>query len=391
MKFAVVGLGQCGCRIADHFARLNLKAQSERKATIAPIVVAANTDQADLTGLRFVKNDYSHRILMGLRQTLGHGVGKINELGAQLAREDGDKILEALKSERRFYETHAFLVVAGTAGGTGSGSLPIIVRMLKERYVNKPVYALAVLPFEHEQYSEARSVYNSATSLKSTYEAADAVFLADNQRYVKKDASLANNMEKINRIIVEPFYDMMCAGEVTSRKFVGARTVDAGDLIASFEGWTAIGIGRTELPAFRFPWEIMKNQFRDKATESFRGSQALDASVSDLSVACNPRDAAKSIYILSGPAKEMNMDMVKTVSDYIAEIAPNALIRGGDFPGEKHFIDLTLVLSQLTNIPRIAEMYEQATRYAEEHKTQIIDTHQKIQQLTEIGRELPLL
>ena len=391
MKLAVIGLGQCGCRIADHFARLNLKAQSERKATIAPIVIAANTDQADLTGLRFIKNDYSHRVLMGLRQTLGHGVGKINELGAQLAREDGDKILEALKSERRFYETHAFLVVGGTAGGTGSGSLPIIVKMLKERYINKPVYALAVLPFEHEQFSEARSVYNSATSLKSTYEVADAVFLADNQRYVKKDASLANNMELINRIITEPFYDMMCAGEVTNRKYVGARTVDAGDLIASFEGWTAIGIGRTELPAFRFPWEIGKKRFSDKAIESFRGSQALDAAISDLSVACNPRDSAKAIYIMSGPAKEMNMDMVKALSDSLSETASNALIRGGDFPGEKHFIDITLILSHLSNIPRIAEMYEQATRYAEEHKGQIQETHSKIQQLTEIGRELPLL
>ena len=391
MKLAVIGLGQCGCRIADHFARINLKAQSERKATIAPIVIAANTDQADLSGLRFIKNDYSHRVLMGLRQTLGHGVGKINELGAQLAREDGDKILESLKSERRFYETHAFLVIGGTAGGTGSGSLPIIVKMLKERYINKPVYALAVLPFEHEQFSEARSVYNSATCLKSTYEVADAVFLADNQRYVKKDASLANNMELINRIITEPFYDMMCAGEVTNRKYVGARTVDAGDLIASFEGWTAIGIGRTELPAFRFPWEIGKKRFGDKAIESFRGSQALDAAISDLSVACNPRDAAKAIYIMSGPAKEMNMDMVKALSDSLSETASNALIRGGDFPGEKHFIDITLILSQLSNIPRIAEMYEQATRYAEEHKGQILETNSKIQQLTEIGRELPLL
>jgi hypothetical protein len=165
MKLAVIGLGQCGSRIADHFARLNLKAQSERKATIAPIVVAANTDQADLTGLRFIKNDYSHRILMGLRQPLGHGVGKINELGAQLAREDGDKILDSLKSDRRFYETHAFLVIAGTAGVTGSGSLPVIVRMLKERYVNKPC-----MPWRccrsNIQYSEARSAYNSATCLK---------------------------------------------------------------------------------------------------------------------------------------------------------------------------------------------------------------------------------
>ncbi|MCK5584750.1 cell division protein FtsZ, partial [Candidatus Bipolaricaulota bacterium] len=317
--------------------------------------------------------------------------GKINELGAQLAREDGDKILDALKSEKRFYETHAFLVVGGTAGGTGSGSLPVIVKMLKERYVNKPVYALAVLPFEHEQYSEARSVYNSATSLKSTYEVADAVFLADNQRYVKKDSSIATNMEKINRIITEPFFDMMCAGEVTKRQYVGARTVDAGDLIASFEGWTSIGIGRAELPAFRFPWEIVKTKFNDKAIESFRGSQALDAAISDMSIAVNARDAAKAIYIMSGPAKEMNMDMVKSVSDSIAELAPNALIRGGDFPGEKHFIDLTLILSHLSVVPRIAEIYEQATRYAEQHLGQIQDTHSKIQQLSEIGRELPLL
>ncbi|GAH94543.1 unnamed protein product, partial [marine sediment metagenome] len=62
MKLAVIGLGQCGCRIADHFARLNSKAQTERKATIAPIVIGVNTDQADLTGLRFTKKDYMHRI-----------------------------------------------------------------------------------------------------------------------------------------------------------------------------------------------------------------------------------------------------------------------------------------------------------------------------------------
>ena len=76
MKLTVIGLGQCGSRIADQFARLNMKARGERKATIAPIVIAVNTDQADLTGLRFIKNDFKHRVLMGLRQTLGHGVGK---------------------------------------------------------------------------------------------------------------------------------------------------------------------------------------------------------------------------------------------------------------------------------------------------------------------------
>jgi cell division GTPase FtsZ len=391
MKLTVIGLGQCGCRIADHFARLNFKARAQRKATIAPTVIAVNTDQADLTGLRFIKNDYRHRVLLGLRQTLGHGVGKINELGAELAKEDGDKILDAVKSSPQFYETHAFLLIAGAAGGTGSGALPIVSRLVKERYVGKPVYALIVLPFEHEQTTESRSTYNTATCVKSTFDIVDAVFLADNQRYVRKDASLVSNIDRINRMIVEPFYDLMCAGEVTRAKYVGSRTIDGGDIIASLEGFTAIGMGRTELPSFRFPWEIRKKTFREKALESFRGTQALDATISDLSLTLDPKDAGKAIYIISGPEKELNMDMVKSVSDYIKELAPNALIRGGDFPGEKHFIDVTMILSQLSFVPRIRDFYEQALQYAKEHKEQLEQTRKRIQSLAEIGKDLPKL
>jgi cell division GTPase FtsZ len=382
MKLTVIGLGQCGSRIADQFARLNFRARDQRKATIAPTVIAVNTDQADLTGLRFIKNDYRHRILLGLRQTLGHGVGKINELGAQLAKSDGDKVLDAVKASPQFYETHAFLLIAGAAGGTGSGSLPIIARAVKDRYVSKPVYALAVLPFEHEQTAESRSTYNTATCLKSTYDIVDAVFLADNQRYVRKDASLVSNIDRINK---------MCAGEVTRAKYVGSRTIDGGDIIASLEGWTTIGLGRTELPSFRFPWEVRKKGFREKALESFRGTQALDATISDLSLTCDPKDAGKAIYIISGPEKELNMDMVKSISDYIKELAANAMIRGGDFPGEKHFVDVALILSQLAFVPRIKEFYEQATQYAQQHQGQLEETKKKIQSLAELGKDLPTL
>jgi cell division GTPase FtsZ len=391
MKLTVIGLGQCGCRIADQFARLNFKARGQRKTAIAPTVIAANTDQADLTGLRFISNDYRHRVLLGLRRTLGHGVGKINELGAQLAKEDGDKVLDAVKASPQFYEAHAFLLIAGAAGGTGSGALPIMTRAVKDRYIGKPAYALVILPFEHEQTTESRSTYNTATCLKSTYDIADAVFLADNQRYVRKDASLLTNMDRINRMIAEPFYDLMCAGEVTRPQYVGSRTVDGGDIIASLEGWGTIGLGRTELPSFRFPWEIRKKTFREKALESFRGTRALDAAISDLSLTCDPKDAGKAIYIISGPEREMNMDMIKSISDYIKELAPNALIRGGDFPGEKHFIDVTLILSQLSFVPRIAEFYEQATQYAKEHEVQLKQTQKRIESLTELGKDLPTL
>jgi len=391
MKLTVIGLGQCGCRIADQFARLNAKARAERKAVIAPHVLAVNTDQADLTGLKFIKNDYMHRILIGLRQTLGHGVGKVNELGAKLAKEDGDKVMDAIRAEPRFYETHAFMIIAGAAGGTGSGGIPVIARMIKERYLNKPVLALVVLPFEHEQTTEARSVYNTATCLKSIYDVVDAVFLADNQRYVRKDMSLVNNMDRINRQIAEPFYDLLCAGEVTKGKFVGSRTVDAGDLIASIEGWTAVGIGRTVLPSLRFPWEINKKKFRDKALESFRGTRAMDATVHELSIDCDPRDAGKALYIIAGPSRELNMDMVKNVSSYIKELSPNATIRGGDFPAEKHFIDVAVIFSQLSFVPRIRDFYEQATVYAAEYGGQLAETRKRIDELSVLSKDLPNL
>jgi hypothetical protein len=85
------------------------------------------------------------------------------------------------------------------------------------------------------------------------------------------------------------------------------------------------------------------------------------------------------------------MDMVKSVSDYIKELASTALIRGGDFPGEKHFIDVTLILSQLAFVPKIKEFYEQATQYAQEHKGQLEQTKKRIESLAELGKDLPKL
>ncbi len=86
MKLVVIGVGQCGGRIADEFARLNKKAISRRRIEIVPGTFAVNTDAADLSGLTNIKPDYQHRILIGGRKTGGHGVGKINEMGDEVAR-----------------------------------------------------------------------------------------------------------------------------------------------------------------------------------------------------------------------------------------------------------------------------------------------------------------
>jgi cell division GTPase FtsZ len=390
MKVVVVGLGECGGNIADEFARLDSRARRQRGIEIVTGAFAVNTDTADLSGLQTISPDYQHRILFGGRRTGGHGVGKINELGAEIAREDGDKIVDAIRTVPHFFETDAFLLVAGVAGGTGSGSMPIVAQMIRERYLDKPIYALAVLPFAHEEETEERSVYNTATSLKSLYPIVDATFLIDNQRYIRKDFSLRNNLAKINSLIVEPFYNLLCAGEEKKPKYIGARMVDAGDIIQSLAGWTIIGYGKSQLPSFRWFNFFLKN-FLKKSTETHRGIQAMDEAISELSVKCAPSDSRRALYLITGPAREMNMDLVKELADYLKDVSPQAVIRNGDYPRGKGLIDVTLILSEFTFLEKLKDYYGKASAIVHGLKGKREEFEGKLKEMGDLSKDIPTL
>lgn len=390
MKVTVIGFGQCGGRIADEFARLNGRARVHRGIEIITGAFAVNTDMADLTGLATIKSDYRHRILIGGRKTGGHGVGKINELGAEIAREDGDKIIDCIRTSRRFAESDAFILIAGAAGGTGSGSLPVMTQAIKERHVDKPVYSIVVLPFEHEEQNEERTIYNAATCLKSVSSVADATILIDNQRYIRKDSSLRNNMAKINALIAEPFYNLLCAGEEKKRKHIGARTLDAGDIMQTLVGWTVVGYGRAPLPLLTNPFE-RKNHFRDKSSENSKGIASMDEAISELSLTCSPADANRALYLLAAPAKEMNMELVKELGDYLRDIAPKAIIRGGDYPRERGVLDVTLVLSELDRVQKVTKMYNESTVVIGEIQRKQDEIATRLQDMDDTGREIPSL
>ncbi len=357
MKLVVVGLGQCGGRIADEFSRLNTRARIHRRIRMISDVFVVNSDIADLSSLSSIKSDYKHRILIGNRETGGHGVGKINETGAKIAREDGDKVIDALRSADRLYEADAFLLIAGAAGGTGSGSLPIMTQIIKDRFKGKPVYALVALPFEHEEQADARTFHNTATCLRTVYSVADAVFLFDNQRYIEKDSSLINNLTAINQLIAKPFYDLLCAGEVVKAKNVGARLLDAGDISMTLGGWTTLGYGVSQLPAIRLPFERQRN-FRKKSIETHKGIQAMAQALSNLSVECNPNYSDSALYLLSAPTQEMNMSLVKELLQQLNEVAPEAIIRYGDYPRGESTLTITVILSQLSFVEKVKKYYD---------------------------------
>ncbi len=359
MKLLIIGLGQCGGRIADRFARLNKKARSERGISIIADAFAVNTDVADLSGLRTIKSDYKHRILVGGQRTNGHGVGKISELGAEIATEDNDKIIDAIRTTERFYETDAFMLIASASGGTGSGAIGVMTQHLKERYIGKPVYNIIVLPFRQEETTEARTIYNTAMCLKSAYLVADAIFLIDNQRYIRKNSPAENNLATINSQAVKPFYNLLCAGEETNKKYIGSKTLDAGDIIQTLAGWTVIGEGKSSIRR-RVPLFGQTHDFRDKMSETSKAAHAMDEAMGELSLTCNPKNAGRALYLVTAPPGEMKMEVMQQLGDNLRTVAPDALTRSGDYPRQKGALSVTMILSDISSARKVTNYFTKA-------------------------------
>ena len=390
MKLLVIGCGQCGGRIADEFARRDKRARTERGIEIVTEALAINTDVADLSGLTFIKPDHRHRVLIGGRKSGGHGVGKINELGAEIAREEGDRVLDGVAKAQQRSDTDAFLLIAGAAGGTGSGAIAELAQQVKERYVDKPVYALVVLPFRYEEATEERSIYNVGTCLKSIYLVADAVFLVDNQRYVTDKDSIRNNLARINAHVVDPFYNILCAGEETDPRFIGSKVLDAGDIIQTLSGWSVIGHGKTAVSRGKFPFGG-KLDFRNMVAETDKGMHAMNQAKSALSLKCRPEDARRALYLLTAPHGQMSMDMIKDLSATLKNIAVEATIRSGDYPRGKDFLDVTLLLSELTNSTKIADYFSRTLRYIYSKKRRRGEIGEQQVGFEEALRDIPLL
>ena len=114
MRFFVIGFGQAGGKILDLFIEYERMRGTEEKMRS----LAINTARTDLMGLKNVAP--KDRILIGQTIVKGHGVGTDNTLGAKIAQEEIETILNAI-DERGTHEIDAFIIISGLGGGTGSG------------------------------------------------------------------------------------------------------------------------------------------------------------------------------------------------------------------------------------------------------------------------------
>jgi cell division GTPase FtsZ len=95
-------------------------------------------------------------------------------------------------------------------------------------------------------------------------------------------------------------------------------------------------------------------------TETSKGAHAMDEALGELSLTCEPKNAGRALYLLTAPPKEMNMDIIKELGDNLKAVAPNALIRSGDYPRQKGSLDVTVILSELSAVRKITNYFTKA-------------------------------
>ncbi len=87
----------------------------------------------------------------------------------------------------------------------------------------------------------------------------------------------------------------------------------------------------------------------------------------------------------------MSVDLVKELCDSLKNIAPQAIIRNGDYPREKGRLGVTVLLSQLGDVAKVRGYYEKSTGLVKEFSQRKKELSQRQQADEEAARDVPTL
>lgn len=138
-SFGFIGLGQGGGKIVDAFAGIRNPITNE---PVYPIL-CINTNMGDIDSLRNV-DKHSRVALKG--KEFEKGAGMDPERGKMAVEANGQDVFTHI--QRVMKDVEVIIVVASLGGGTGTGSLNMIIDVCSE-YVGKPVMAIVSLPNPH--------------------------------------------------------------------------------------------------------------------------------------------------------------------------------------------------------------------------------------------------
>jgi cell division GTPase FtsZ len=156
------------------------------------------------------------------------------------------------------------------------------------------------------------------------------------------------------------------------------------------DGWTAIGYGKSVLPLITWPRDNSRDSLR-KDIRTEQGMYAMNEALAEMSFDCRPCDAYKALYLVAAPAKEMSRDLTEELGDYMRKAAPNAQIKGGEYPRDRGLMNVTVILSSFGENDRLKYFYDKSVSLLQERERLQQSKADRVMLTEEAGKDIPSL
>jgi len=221
----VIGVGGAGGNMINNMA-MNDYSNIE--------YIAVNTDSQALK-----TSKAHHKIQLGAKSTKGMGSGANPDLGRRAAEEDIDKVFDIIQ------DAQVVFLAAGMGGGTGSGSLPVIARALKDK--NVLLIAVVTTPFAFEGKRRMRVAQEAIKQLKDSV---DTLIMIPNQRLLDladASVSMVKAFDMVNDVLwrlIKSVYDIIEKPGHINVDFADVRSIMKETGIAVMGTGSASGLQR---------------------------------------------------------------------------------------------------------------------------------------------------
>ena len=382
MKLAVVGMGNAGSKVTDRL----LEFEADTGRSLVSSVLAINSASVDLARLSYVPSE--NRLLLGQtnQKVKGHGAGGDPDLGATVTRADMAEIERSMDGIP-VHEIDGFLVVAGLGGGTGSGGAPVLARRLGEIY-DEPVFGLGIIPGTDEG---GRASLNAARSLQSFADATDNLIAFDNDAWRGTTDSLSAGYERTNWELARRIVTLLAAGEMDGSR-ISETAMDSSDIRRTLATGGISTVAYSEAP--------IEESTREQRSLLGRLSMNGDAGQSEgelatkvhglvrkavqsrLTCPAEVASAERSLIVISGPPEELSRKGLERSRKWLEEVTGSAETMAGDDPRDgAQALSAVVLLSNVTDVPRIDALQQQAVTAQENIDEQAHDRESEIEEL----------
>jgi cell division GTPase FtsZ len=211
---------------------------------------------------------------------------------------------------------------------------------------------------------------NAARSFQTFVREVDNLLVFDNDSWRKTGESVQDGYDKINEEIVRRFGILFGAGELEGGE-VAESVVDSSEIINTLSGGgvSTVGYAKEEVEATggssgggllsRFTGggddELDSAHTTNRITSLVR-----KAALGRLTLPCEVQGTERALLVIAGPSKYLNRKGIERGRKWLEEQTGSMEVRGGDYPLERGFVSSCVLLSGVTNVPRIKELQQVA-------------------------------